>query len=152
MNWNMVNEETKETKWALALEDSYDTSEMKYDLLTKQLSPLRNSLSKEPRLFDSKEDVMEWIKDIKERIEQFIEIPDTIHDNKLVDIQNRISKLLDGYHSLGSMMLVIMLHKEIEVDDFEDGIKVSYKPYKNNTYKNNMGYYVFKPVIVKKEK
>ena len=146
MNWNMVNAETKEIKWALALEDSYDTSKIEYNLLTKELSPLSNSLSKEPRLFDSKEDVMKWIKDIKERIEQFIEIPDTIHDDKLIEIQNRISKLLDGYHSLSSMMLVIMLHKEIEVDDFGDGIIVSYK-----SYKNNRGYYVFKPVIVKKE-
>ena len=146
MSWNMVNTETKEIKWALALEDSHATSKMEYDLLTKELSPLSNSLSKEPRLFDSKEDVMEWIKDIKERIKQFIEIPDTIHDDKLVGIQNRISKLLDGYHSLSSMMLVIMLHKEIEVDDFGDGIIVSYK-----SYKNNRGYYVFKPVIVKKK-
>lgn len=145
MSWNIVNEETKDTKWALALEDSHNTSIMKYDLLTKQLSPLHNSLSKEPRLFDSKEDVMEWIKDIKERIKQFIEIPDIIHDNKLIDIQNRISKLLDGYRSPSSMILLITLHKEIEVDDFGDGIMVSYK-----IYKNSRGYYVFKPVIVKK--
>lgn len=146
MDWNMVSKETKETKWALALEDSYNTSEMKYELLTKELSPLHNSLSKEPRLFDSKADVMEWIKDIKERIEQFIEIPDTIHDDKLIEMQNRISKLLDGYHSPSSMLLLIMLHNEIEVNYFEDGIKISYK-----SRKNNRGYYVFKSVIVKKE-
>ena len=143
--WAITDKETKDTKWALMVNE-LSGAMPKDNLLTKKLEPVFNAQTQEPRLFDSKKEVMEWIKDIKERIGEFIKIPDNIDDDKIIITQNKISKILDSHQSYHSLILLLMLHKEIDVDDFEDGIKVSYV-----SHKNTKGYYIFKPVIVKKE-
>jgi len=144
--WVITNEETKDTKWALgSIMELNKMIGYNYPFpMTEELLPA--SFGAVPKLFDSKEDVLEWMNEIKETILKFFSIKDDIQHHE--EIKKMGKEFREKYKSIDSIMFFILLQKHVYFfKDKNDGLKIIYERY--HGYREEI---ILCPVIVKENK
>ena len=147
--WETTDKETKDTKWALA--SVMEPNKMNMIISNHYLFPMTEELSpayfgRVPKLFNSKEDVIKWINEIKETISKFFSIKE---DNQHYEETEKMCKeIKKKYKSVDSILIFIILQKHVYFfKEKNDGLKIIYETYYG--YREEI---ILCPVLLKENK